>query len=134
MDQYDEAGGDEQLAHKVTHNHLIHFTSSDPRCRGLELPEGILLRYTLSHALYFYLHTGIREAKIWTRVFASDSPYDRQKAMIGDVLTPIFDPRADLTHLMKVQQLVLAWVEFVKESPDDEVAFKNFSVEDSRGG
>ncbi len=92
----------------------------------------MLLRYTLSQALYFYLRTGIRDGKIWTRVFASDSPYDRQKATIGDVMTPIFDPRADLTHLTKVQRLVLSWVEFVKQAPDDEVAFRNFPVEENR--
>ena len=48
------------------------------------------------------------------------------------MLTPIFDPRADVTHLMKVQKLVLSWVDFVKESPDDEVAFRNFPVEEDR--
>jgi len=133
MNPHDQpASGEEELAYEVTRNHLLHFTNSDPRCRGLQLPEGVLLRYTLSQALYFYLRTGIRDGKIWTRVFASDSPYDRQKATIGDVMTPIFDPRADLAHLTKVQRLVLAWVDFVKQSPDDEVAFRNFPVEENR--
>jgi hypothetical protein len=126
------AGEEEEIAYEVTRNHLLHFTNSDPRCRGLQLPEGVLQRYTLSRALYFYLRTGIRDGKTWTRVFASDSPYDRQKATIGDVLTPNFDPRADVTHPMKVQKLVLSWVDFVKESPDDEVAFRNFPVEEDR--
>ncbi len=133
MDPADMPGGEGDRAYEITHNHLVHFTSSDPRCRGLELPEGLLLRYTLSKALYFYLRTGIRDGKIWTRVFASDSPYDRQKTTIGDVTTPIFEPRADVTHLVKVQKLLHAWVEFVKESPDDEVAFRNFPVEENRG-
>jgi hypothetical protein len=59
-------------------------------------------------------------------------PYNRQQATIGDVLTPIFEPHSDLNHLTKVQCLVMAWVEFVKESPDDEMVFRNFPVEDSR--
>ena len=106
-DQPSSGPADENLAYEITKNHLVHFTSSDPRCRGVELPEGLLLRYTLSSALYFYLRTGIRDGKIWTRIFASDSPYDRQKAMIGDVMTPIFEPHADLTHLKKVEDRVL---------------------------
>jgi hypothetical protein len=132
MDPADNPSGEDDRAYEITRNHLVHFTSSDPRCRGLELPEGLLLRYTLSRALYFYLRTGIRDGKIFTRVYASDSPYDRQKTTIGDVLTPIFEPRADVTHLVKVQKLLHAWVDFVKESPDDEVAFRNFPVEENR--
>ncbi len=133
MNPQDGSSGEERVVLEVTHHQLEHFTTSDPRCRGLQLPEGLLLRYTLSRALYFYLRTGVRDGKITTRVFASDSPYDRQKATIGDVLTPMFDPQADQTHLLKVQRLVQAWVDFVKEAPDDEVAFKTFSVGDGPG-
>jgi hypothetical protein len=94
MDTDDKSSGVDDRACEITRNHLVHFTTSDPRCRGLELPEGLLLlRYTLSKALYFYLRTGIRDGKIFTRVFASDSPYDRQKTTIGDVMKPIFEPR-----------------------------------------
>jgi hypothetical protein len=125
--------GEDQVAFEVTRRHLQHFTDSDPRCRGLQLPEGLMLRYTLSRALYFYLRTGVRDGKISTRIFASDSPYDPQKTAIGEVLTPMFEPRADSTHLKKVERLLRAWVEFVKEAPDDEVAFKSFEVDDRRG-
>jgi hypothetical protein len=132
MDPADQPEGNDVAAHEVMRSQLVHFTSSDPRCRGLELPEGLLLRYTLSRSLYFYLRTGIRDGKIWTRVYASDSPYDRQKTTIGDVRTPIFEARADLSHLVRVQKLLYDWVEFVKESSDEEVMFRNFPVEDNR--
>ncbi|HEX5270330.1 MAG TPA: hypothetical protein VFW33_07585 [Gemmataceae bacterium] len=132
MDSSDQYFGNDSRAYEITRNHLVHFTTSDARCRGVELPEGLLLRYTLTKALYFYLRTGIRDGKIFTRVYASDSPYDRQKSPIGDVSTPIFEPRADMAHLVKVQKLLHAWVEFVKESPDDEVAFQNFPIEENR--
>jgi hypothetical protein len=123
---------EDQIQHDVTHTQLVHFTSLDPRCRGLELPEGLLLRYMLSKALYFYLRTGIRDGKMWTRVHASDSAYDREKMMIGDVLTPLFDAQADATHLAKVEKLVESWVEFVKDSADDEVSFRSFPVGGNR--
>jgi hypothetical protein len=132
VEQKDQPPGDDKIIFEVTRNQLQHFTDSDPRCRGLQLPEGLLLRYTLSHALFFYLRTGVRDGKIHTRIFASDSPYDRQKAPIGEVLTPMFEPRADAAHLKKVERLIRSWVEFVKEAGDDEVAFKTFPVEDHK--
>jgi hypothetical protein len=132
MDPQEKLTGEDKIAYEVTRNHLQHFTSSDPRCRGVQLPEGLLLRYTLNNALYFYLRTGIRDGKIWTRVFASDSPYDRQKAAIGDVFTPMFEQKADDTHLKKVRRLVRAWVSFVKEAPEEDVEFKDFPVEEGR--
>ncbi len=125
----EDTTGSRQITADVTHSQLVHFTSCDPRCRGLELPEGLLLRYTLSRSLYFYLRTGIRDGKLWTRVYASDSAYDRQKTLIGEVLTPLFEPQTDMTHLSRVQELVLSWVDFVKEAPDDAVSFRNFPVD-----
>jgi hypothetical protein len=132
MDPDDLIPGEDRIAAEVTRRHLQHFVTSDPRCRGMQLPEGLLLRYTLSRALYFYLRTGVRDGKISTRIFASDSPYDRQKTSIGEVLTPMFEAGADATHLRKVEHLLRSWVDFVKESPDDEVAFKAFEVDDRR--
>ena len=133
MDPNDGTSGEERIVLDVTHHQLEHFTSSDPRCRGLQLPEGLMLRYTLSKALYFYLRTGLRDGKISTRVFATDTPYDRQKAPIGEVLTPMFEAQADHQHLLKVQRLVQAWVDFVKEAPDDAVTFKTFPVDEKPG-
>jgi hypothetical protein len=96
-----------------------HFTAADPCCRSLELPEGLLLRYTAAQALYFYLRSGVDDGRIVTAVYASDSPYERQKALVGEARTPMFEPQADLTHLLKVEALVRAWVEFVKDAPPD---------------
>jgi hypothetical protein len=133
MDAQDTSSGEDRIVSEVTRNQLQHFTKSDPRCRALQLPEGLMLRYTLSRALYFYLRTGVRDGKIATRVYASDSPYERQKTSIGEVLTPMFEPHADQTHLKKVERLLYAWVDFVKEAQDDEVSFKSFPLEDKRG-
>lgn len=100
---------------------LQHFRAADPRCRGMQLPEGILLRYTLSEALYFYLRTGVKEGQIITRIFASDSPYDPKKTRIGDVCTPMFEPQADYNHLDKLQRMLRSWVQFVRtDSPQDQ--------------
>ena len=121
---------DDHLVVEVNRNQVQHFTSADPRCRALQLPEGIMLRYTLSQALYFYLRTRINDGKITTTVFASDSPYDRQKTGIGEVRTPLFETGAELNHLRKVERLLRAWVEFVKDAPDAQQAFQSFAVDD----
>jgi hypothetical protein len=89
-------------------------------CKSMQLPEGLLLRYTLAKTLYFYLRSGTRDANISTRVFASDSPYERCKTEIGEVLTPIFGDNPDEAHLTKVQQMLHSWVKFVREQTDDD--------------
>jgi hypothetical protein len=108
---------------------LRHFQQADPNCRALQLPEGILLRYTQATSLYFYLHSVVKEGKLTTRVFASDSPYERQKMNIGEVFTPMFEPQADHKHLVKLEQLLRAWVEFVRDDPNAEQPFRSFSVD-----
>jgi hypothetical protein len=120
-----------QILDDFNHKQIIHFELVDSRCRGLQLPEGVLLRYTLSGALYFYLRSGVKEGKITTRVYASDSPYDRQKAQIGEVTTPMFEAQADQNHMVKLQQKLHAWVEFVRDGADDtEQDFMSFQVHD----
>src|SRR5262245_16197844 len=109
-----------------------HFESADPRCRSLELPEGLLLRYAAARSLYFYLRSGVQDGSITTAVYASDSPYDRQKALIGAVATPMFQGEADLEHLRRVEALVRSWVEFVKD-PDAGEDFRSFPLQDRRG-
>ena len=94
------------LALQTTRSQLRHFPAADPRCRALQLPEGVLLRYTLAQALYFYLRTGVSEGKLRTRVYASDSPYDRTKTEIGEVTTPMFEPHAGPMHLTKLERLL----------------------------
>jgi hypothetical protein len=122
--------GEGNLVTEFTSTQLQHFCEADPRCRALQLPEGIMLRYTLSEALYFYLRTGARDGKIVTRVFASNSPYDRLKTGIGEVATPMFDPRADFQHFKKLEKLLRAWIDFIKQDSGDEEGFRSFEVQD----
>jgi hypothetical protein len=130
----DDAGsGEDMVVVELLSHQLEHFTGADSRCRGLQLPEGILLRYAPYRSLFFYLRTAVKHGKIVTRIFASDSPYDRQKTLIGEVVTPMFDPGADSQQLQKVERLVQSWVEFVKDGADEGGAeFRSFSV-DGRG-
>ena len=99
----------------VTRGQVEHFGASDAPCRALQLPDGVLLRYTPVASLFFYLRTGIADGKISTRVFASDSPYEREKTAIGEVATPMFEPRADQNHMRKVERLLASWVAFVRD-------------------
>ena len=120
--------GADRLVVEAIGTQLEHFQNIDPPCRGLELPDGILLRNTRSSSLYFYLRTGVDNGKIKTQVFASDSPYDRQKAGIGSVVTPMFEPGADGNHLMRLEELIRGWVDFVQEGPDPTRDFQSFQV------
>ena len=126
----DRVSEEENRVLETTRNQLQHFQEADPRCRALQLPEGVLLRYTLAQALYFYLRTGVSEGKIRTRIYASDSPYDRTKTDIGEVITPMFEPQADPKHLKKLEQLLRHWVEFIKDGPDADEAFTSFPIHD----
>jgi hypothetical protein len=124
------SSGEERIALEATQNQLEHFRSADPRCRALQLPEGIMLRYNLSHSLYFYLRTGVSDGKIKTVVFSSDSPYDRQKTRIGEVSTPMFEAQADRNHLGKLEKLLRTWVEFVQDEPASTSDFASFELGD----
>jgi hypothetical protein len=124
----DEMSEEENLALESTRTQLRYFQEADPRCRGLQLPEGVLLRYTLAQALYFYLRTGVAEGKIRTRVYASDSPYDRMKTDIGEVATPMFESHADAKHLRKLERLLREWVAFVKDGSDFDEPFTSFPL------
>lgn len=123
----------DQVVIEINRNQIERFTGADPRCRGMELPEGLMLRYALSHSLYFYLRTGVKEGKITTQIFASDTPYDRQKAPVGEVSTPMFEAEADAKHLDKVERLLYAWVDFVKEEADTDRDFTSFEMNGRRG-
>jgi hypothetical protein len=78
--------------------------------------------------LYFYLKTGVADGKIATRIFASDSPYDREKAEIGQVRTPMFEPDADRGHLGRVKGLLDGWVSFVDAAPGTDHDFQAFEM------
>jgi hypothetical protein len=120
---------------------LEYFTGSGDVCRGLELPEGILLRYTHEKSLYFYLKTGGEDGKIVTHVYATDSPYDRQKTEIGVVVTPLFDlgtkqfdAQVDKKQLEKIERMLHAWIGFVKEAALDGPDFASFPVDSNAKG
>ena len=114
---------------KVINVQLAHFTNTVSHYRGLELPDGIILRYTKGPSLYFYLHSSIDDVKIRTKVYSSDNPYDRQKASIGVVVTPMFDPGYDRLHLEKLEALVRGWVNFVHGEPDQAQDFQSFKLD-----
>jgi hypothetical protein len=130
MDPDTTAPQDVPLISEFTSTQLHHFRAADPRCRALQLPEGIMLRYTMAEALYFYLRTGARDGKIVTRVFASNSPYDRLKTGIGEVATPMFEPHADFNHFKSLEKLLRAWIDFIKQDTDGEECFRSFEVQD----
>ena len=119
---------EEQIVVEVISNQLEHFRNIEPPCRGMELPDGIILRHSLSRSLYFYLRTRVEDGKIKTQVYASDSPYDRQKASIGSVITAMFENRSDQAHLEKLENLIRDWVEFAKDEPDPGRDFHSFQV------
>jgi hypothetical protein len=121
-------GSDDRLVVEVIGSQLQHFQQIDPPCRGLQLPDGVLLRHTQSQSLYFYLRTTVADGKIKTLVFSSDSPYDRQKASIGSVLTPMFETGADYVHLEKLERLIREWVDFVQEQPESNGEFQSFEM------
>jgi hypothetical protein len=103
---------------------------ADSRCRAMQLPEGLLLRYILAKTLYFYLRTRSKDANLSTQIYATDSPYDPCKTEISEVLTPMFDEGADEIHLKKVQQVLRSWVHFVREQTDgDEEDFVAFPLQ-----
>src|SRR5262245_54397006 len=114
MGENGKPAADDQVIVEVINHQLEHFRSIEPPCRGMELPDGIILRHTLSRSLYFYLRTKVEDGKIKTQVYASDSPYDRQKASIGSVVTPMFEHYSDHAHLQSLETLIRAWVEFVQ--------------------
>lgn len=123
---------EDQFVAEAINTQLQHFQNINPPCRGLQMPDGILLRHTLSRSLYFYLRTAVENGTINTRIFSSDSPYDRQKAMIGEVSTPMFEQEADGAHLEKLERLLRDWVDFVRDEPDTVRDFRSFSVKDGR--
>ncbi len=120
---------DDQLVTEVIGSQLEHFKHTNPPCRGMQLPDGILLRHTRSASLYFYLRTAVDNGKIKTHVFATDSPYDRQKASIGSVVTPMFEHQADYNHMVSLEKLIRDWVGFVDPDADLATEFQSFKMD-----
>ena len=128
MNDKSRTSDDDQVIADLNRTQLERFTGGDPRCRGLELPEGLMLRYNLSASLFFYLKTGVKDGKIVTLIFASDSPYERQKTLVGDVSTPMFAPQADAMHLDRVEKMLYSWVDFIKDDADKNRDFTTFEM------
>ena len=128
MDETPPSSEEDQVVADMNRTQLERFTGTDPRCRGLELPEGLMLRYNLSSSLFFYLKTGVKDGKIVTRIFASDSPYERQKTLVGEVTTGMFVPQADASQLDRVERMLYAWVDFVKDETDASRDFTTFEM------
>src|ERR1700746_3331358 len=82
---------------------IRHFRSAN--CRAVELTEGVMLRYTPLPSLYFYLRSGVKDGKIQTNIYASDTPYERHKTAIGQVRTAMFDSQADYEHLKNIESM-----------------------------
>jgi hypothetical protein len=121
------ADDDPVVVEVITHQ-LEHFRHIEPPCRGMELPDGIMLRHTRSPSLYFCLRTRVEDGKLKTQVFASDSPYDLEKTSIGSVVSAMFEHGSDCAHLGKLEALIRQWVEFVQDEPDTRRDFRSFQV------
>jgi hypothetical protein len=132
MQQELKHGDDDGTVTEFARTQLRHFQEANPECRGMQLPEGILVRYLPFKALYFYLRSGVKDGKIVTRVFATDSPYERQKTAIGEVTTTMFEARSDLNHFKKLEKLLRSWIDFVTETPDTDAGFQSFTVEEPK--
>ena len=116
------------IVEEFQHRQLEQLRQADPRCRVMEMPDGVLLRYTLAQSLYFYLRSRVEDGKLNTRVWASDSPYDRQKAHVGDVATPMFKPEAEANHMRRVLGLLRDWVRFVADEAQQDSEFVAFHL------
>ncbi len=123
---------DDQLVSKMSNNQLAHFTGADRRCKGVEMPQGVMLRYNAAESMFFFLETTVIQGKIRTNVYASDSPYDKKKSFIGEVNTAMFEEDADMVHLQKVEKSVRDWVQFVSVATDEDQPFSSFSMDKSR--
>lgn len=130
---------DDTILLEVNQSQLNYFTSADERCRGLQLPEGILLRYNLARSLYFYLRTSVEDGKVITRVYSSDTPFDHRKCVIGEVSTPLFDRtglrfdlEVDRKQVDKLRGLLLTWVNFVCEDLEATSGFSGFALDPQR--
>jgi hypothetical protein len=125
---------EQRLSDEINRAHLRELEHCDRRCRAMPMPDGVMLRYTLSGSLYFYLATKVVEGSIATRVFASDTPYHRDKTVIGQARTPMFDPDADRKHLEKIRRMLHSWVDFVRGDVETDRDFFSFQVDDTARG
>lgn len=118
-----------EVAGSVARTQIQQFTTDDRRCKAVELPKGVMLRYNLAESLYFFLETNVEHGAILTTVNASNSPYEKMnRVLVSEVSTPMFEPNANETHLKRVEQAVRDWVDFVSEDlpMNEEKQFTSF--------
>ena len=135
MDKQDYLIDEDKVVNKVTTDQLQHFANGQSGVHGIELPKGVMLRYNLASALYFFLETGVNDGDIRTCVFASDSPYDKvNRVLVSEVRTPMFQDNANETHSTKVEDAVHDWVRFVSEDieVDEAQPFTSFQMDHDR--
>lgn len=127
---------DDTILLEVNQSQLNYFTKADDKCRGLQLPEGILLRYNLAKSLYFYLRTSVEDGQVVTRVYSSDTPFEYRKCVIGEVATPLFDRaghqfdlEVDRKQVDKLRNLLTTWVTFVCDDLEANSGFSAFALD-----
>ena len=127
MERDEKTTAEDRVITQVNHTQMEHFARNDSNCRVLRMPDGVLLRYTMHPSLYFFLTSENADGNVVTRIFASDSPYERQKIKIGDVKTPMFDHSlSDPDHLKLVESMLRGWVDFIVI--DESIPTQDFKV------
>jgi hypothetical protein len=120
---------EDRVITRVNNTQAEHFTGSDSNCRVLRMPDGVMLRYTLHRSLFFFLGSENVDGFVITRIFASDTAYERQKIKLGEVSTPMFDQKeSEPNHLLQVEALLRAWIDFIAEDPSADQDFKPFEL------
>jgi hypothetical protein len=120
---------EDKLITRVNHTQAEHFTQPDSNCRVVRMPDGIMLRYTLHPSLFFFLGSENLDGFVITRIFASDTAYERQKIKLGEVSTPMFDQsESDPNHLQQVESLLRSWIEFIAQDPSPDQDFTHFGL------
>lgn len=135
MEKQDYLIDEDKVVNKVTTDQLQHFANGQSGVHGIELPKGVMLRYNLATALYFFLETGVNDGDIRTCVFASDSPYDKvNRVLVSEVRTPMFQDNANEIHSTRVEDAVHDWVRFVSEEVevDESQPFTSFQMDHDR--
>jgi hypothetical protein len=109
---------EEKAASQSSREQLSHLTSIEPHCHGVEVAEGILLRYLGEVPLYFFLRTSVVHGEIVTRIYSSDTPFEREQEFIRELRSPAGDPGADKAHLARIEQVLHDYVIFVGDADE----------------
>ncbi|QGJ69782.1 Hypothetical protein PBC10988_14690 [Planctomycetales bacterium 10988] len=132
-----EMAKEEEVIDRYSKGQLAHFSeASKEKVQGIQLPKGVMLRYNLAESLYFYLETAVDGGGIVTKVYASNSPYEKDnRVMVGEMRTPIFDEKtgedSNVVHSRKVEQAVNDWISFVDDQAevDEDQPFTSFAID-----